>query len=747
MALSNTVGPGVVQDVPVIAQHYLVCDTEDCENNCQFYCNPCHKQLCEQCSNEHKKSPATKNHKVVPYRQRIRKLPVEKCKDHPTKDIDMICENCQVAVCSKCSIKDHRGHTFDDLETIYSKNFTLCLDEIYNANQYYLPTSQDIKREIKEDVLKLKAFMDKIRTSIKAEAESVKRLVEKAMSGNLEQANEMEETLLEKLQSQDKAYDEYNGYLENLVKEFQGYLSYDKVQNNSILFSLSEVLNIKPIPKSTEPVYPVFTAGQYSKNDVAKLLGTVTVPTTKPASRKIEPMDITSTQLKPTRKLKEADGDELDVKQKLSLSSSVTNVKEYIVPGVKSVCHISGGKSGILWASDASGHLVQTDLQGEKLQIIKTSGEIKGYHTVTLDGNLIFADSTNCSVNRITHGKTITRFLTTKEWLPLSIHTSNLNGDILVGMSTLLMCKVARYNKTGNEVQSIERDSKGPGLYIVPHYITENINGDICVSDYSKKAVIVVNRSGQHRFSYTGQESRICPFGICTDILGHIIVCERSSKTVHLLDQDGQFLSLLVSSQKDRKKWIVNRITHGRTITRFITTEWEPLSIHTSNLNGDILVGIRAFLKGKVARYNKTGKEIQSLERDNKGQELYSEYPHYITENINGDICVSDCLKQAVIVVNKSGQHRFSYTGQESKIHPYSIRPYGICTDILGHIIVCETSSKTVHLLDQDGQFLSLLLLSQKGIQIPLCVCVDDDNNLHTGYSGTSTVIVYKYLQ
>ncbi|XP_065942777.1 tripartite motif-containing protein 2-like [Magallana gigas] len=529
MALSKTVGPGVVQDVPVIAQHYLVCDTEDCENNCQFYCNPCHLQLCEQCRDEHQKSPATKNHEVVPYRQRKRKLPVEKCKDHPSKDIDMICENCQVAVCSKCSIRDHRGHTFDDLEIIYSENFTLCLDEIYNVNQYYLPTSQDLK-------------------------------------------------------SQGKTYDDYKCYLENLVKEFQGSLSFDQVQNNSILFSLSELLNIKPIPQTTEPVYPVFTAGQYSQNDVAKLLGTVTVPTTKPASRKIKPMDITSTQLKPTRKLKEADGDELEVNQKLSLSSSLTNVKEYIVPGVKSVYHISSGKSGILWASDGSGNLVQTDLQGKQLQMIKTSGKDEGYHTVTLDGNLIFADRTNCSINRITLGKTITGFITTKEWVSLSIHTSNLNGDILVGMGTLL--------------------------------------------------------------------------------------------------------------------------------------------------------------ESKVARYNKTGKEIQNIERDNKGQELYSAYPHYITENINSDICVSDFKKQAVIVVNKIGQHRFSYTGQESKI-----RPYGICTDILGHILFCDINSKSVHLLDQDGQFLSLVVTSQKGKEYPCCVCVDDDNNLHVGDGDTNTVIVYKYLQ
>lgn len=92
-----------VQDRLVIGQHYLVCDNENCNKNVQFYCNPCHRSMCEQCEEEHQKNPETKKHEVVPYRQRKYQLPVEKCKDHPTKDIDMFCEDCQIPVCSKCA--------------------------------------------------------------------------------------------------------------------------------------------------------------------------------------------------------------------------------------------------------------------------------------------------------------------------------------------------------------------------------------------------------------------------------------------------------------------------------------------------------------------------------------------------------------------------------------------------------------------------------------------------------------------
>jgi DNA-binding beta-propeller fold protein YncE len=206
-------------------------------------------------------------------------------------------------------------------------------------------------------------------------------------------------------------------------------------------------------------------------------------------------------------------------------------------------------KSGRLWASGGDGNLVHTDLQGNQLQKMKTSGG-QGYHTVTQDGELIFTDWYNKVIKKITQGNKITEFIKTGDWEPYSIHSSHINGDILVGMRKGREGKVTRYNKTGEELQNIQRDNKGQGLYSWPHYITENINGDICVSDCNKETVVVVNKSGHYRFSYTGQGSRFYPYGICSDVLCHILVCDQYSNTVHLLDQDGQFLSLLLTRRQ-----------------------------------------------------------------------------------------------------------------------------------------------------------------------------------------------------
>ncbi|XP_078329851.1 uncharacterized protein LOC111117816 [Crassostrea virginica] len=534
-------------DEQAAGQHYLVCGIQDCQKNGQFYCNDCHQPMCEQCKEEHRKSPNNKNHDLVLYRQRKHRLSIEKCKLHPTKNVDIFCKECKTLLCLKCFImKEHKGHEIDDLEDIYAEKYALWQGEFSKIKKYFLPTSEGLKTDIEENVSEIKNIMESIRTSVKAEAESLKNLVDEVTSEKIEHTHTMEKSLLKMLKSQETTYDNYITYLEEMSEKFQEYLS----TTNQKLLS-SDILKIQSVPETSKPVPPVFTAGQCNRDDVAKLLGGVNVPNTEPEKRKIQPMEAVSTPMKFTEKQSELSKEKSDMKQTLSLSSSVTKVKEYSVPGVYSAYHVSADKSGRLWASDNKGNLVQRDLQGYLLQEIQTTGGSEGYHTATQDGGLIYTDRDKKKIYRITPDRKITEFIKTGDWRPVSVHSSRINGDILVGMRE---AKVTRYSKTGKEIQNIQRDNQGQELYKYPHYITENTNGDICTSDYDKDAVVVVNKSGQHRFSYRGQGSVFRPYGICTDVLGHILVCDFVSDTVHLLDQNGGFLSIILSEQQGIKR-------------------------------------------------------------------------------------------------------------------------------------------------------------------------------------------------
>ena len=354
-------------DEQAAMQHYLVCGSEDCQENGQFYCNDCHRLLCEQCRDEHKKCPNTKNHELVLYRHRKHQLPQEKCHDHPTRNIDIFCRDCKTPICSKC-MKEHRGHEFDDLEDIYADKYTLWQGEFSKMQKYFLPTTQSLKSDIEEDAKQIKEIMQSIRTFMKSEAKSLKNLVDKVTSANIEHTHTMEKSLLKMLKSQESTYDGYITYLGEMSDEFQEYLS---VTNKKLLFS--KILKIQPIQETTKPVPPVFTASPFNRNDITNLLGKINVPIGKPEKRKILPMDSEAftTHLKSTEKQLKQSEEENDKKQ--TLSSSVTKVREYSVRGIGNVWHVSVDKLERLWVSDSNGNLVQIDLQGNllhKIQIV-----------------------------------------------------------------------------------------------------------------------------------------------------------------------------------------------------------------------------------------------------------------------------------------------------------------------------------------------------------------------------------------
>lgn len=152
------------------------------------------------------------------------------------------------------------------------------------------------------------------------------------------------------------------------------------------------------------------------------------------------------------------------------------------------------------------------------------------------------------------------------------------------------------------------------------------------------------------------------------------------------------------------------------------STKWKPHCVYCSPFSRDLLVGM--FRKdhkiGMVIRYSNTGKLKQSIICDKFGQELYNE-PRYITENNNGDVVVSDSDWEtgAVVVTDRGGQHRFTYTGNPSGS---GLLPRGICTDGSSRIIVCDSSSKTIHVIDEDGRFLSYILINSKLMSEASCL-------------------------
>nr|XP_022337249.1 uncharacterized protein LOC111133288 isoform X2 [Crassostrea virginica] len=247
----------------------------------------------------------------------------------------------------------------------------------------------------------------------------------------------------------------------------------------------------------------------------------------------------------------------------LTLMASPVLQKSLSVTGVEYCRHISCVTPDWVWVSDYDNLILTDTTTGEQLHSVENPiHSFIGKHTVNCVRELIYIDKDK-NINKISSDmKTTTTLIkhTDTTWKPRCVYCSPSSGDLLVGMirydkdiyTYTYTGKVMRYDNTGKHKQTIPHDDNTPhDLYWEPRYITENNNGDILVSDWDRHAVVVTSGEGVYRFSYTGppSRSRLSPLGICTDVMSHILVSNNYTKTVQMLDRDGQFLSYLLTTQ------------------------------------------------------------------------------------------------------------------------------------------------------------------------------------------------------
>ncbi|XP_078312231.1 uncharacterized protein LOC144618955 [Crassostrea virginica] len=282
----------------------------------------------------------------------------------------------------------------------------------------------------------------------------------------------------------------------------------------------------------------------------------------------------------------------------LTLMSSPVLQKSLSVTGVYHCFHISCVTPDRVWVSDRNNLILTDTATGKQLHSVEDSLFYgTGKHTVNCDSELIYIDKDN-NINKLSSDmKTTTSLIkhTDTTWDPRCVYCSPSSGDLLVGMfrwdtdtyTYTRTGKVMRYDNTGKHKQTIPHDDNTPHtLYETPHHITENNNGDVLVSDWYRGAVVVTSGEGVHRFSYTGPPSgSLNPRGICTDVMSHILVSDFNTRTVQMLDRDGQFLSYLLTRQSpgihgpplglsydvtNHVLWVGSRFTNTLSVYRYI---------------------------------------------------------------------------------------------------------------------------------------------------------------------------------
>ncbi|XP_078327811.1 uncharacterized protein LOC144623252 [Crassostrea virginica] len=270
------------------------------------------------------------------------------------------------------------------------------------------------------------------------------------------------------------------------------------------------------------------------------------------------------------------------VEDLLTLLSSPVVQKSLSVTGVDQCLHISCVTPDLVWVSEKNNLILTDTATGKQLHRVEDpSDSVYGIHTVNCEGELIYIDK-ECNIIKLCNDMKTTITLikhTDTTWRPMSVYCSPSSGDLLVGMHKALSTgKVMRYDNTGKHKQTIPHNDNTPHtLYTTPQYITENNNGDVLVSDFRRRAVVVTSGEGVHRFSYTGPPSGselLGPRGICTDVMSHILVSDYFSCTVQMLDRNGQFLSFVLTRQTPGMNYTPHGLSYDVTTHAVLIGSW-----------------------------------------------------------------------------------------------------------------------------------------------------------------------------
>lgn len=498
-------------DLP--STQYRVYQCFNCPGDKEYVCVSCKSGQCDKCQSEHVYNLKTIDHNVVSYRE-IYNNSQEKeiCVKHPNVVYKNFCELCEVPICNKCT--GHETHRKLDIKTAFESKRQNYKGTIHTIRSSTLFNTLVLLTEIKTDVNTCQKQFSIYQSELLTRTRYLKYLIDFFLCDFDFQHRCVKQKL------------EMNRYINSLqlnehMYEQSGMRPKQFLQKKEDIFQVQKILNI------------IFHTSQLSMTDSLNKKAVVGA----------------LSQIKIKENCKRCVGDDrlltLMYRPQIHNYFSVNNAK---------VCHhISRVSSDRVWVSDSLNRVL-TDNTGKSLHKLEVpfAGVQRGLNTVNRDSEMIFIDTRNekyhddiviKKLSKEMKGTTI--FIDSKllTGSPRCVFCSPSSGDLLIGVYQ----KVIRYDQTGKLTQIIQNDTNGIALFDEPRYLTENKNGDIVVSDSS--SVVVTENGGKYRFSYKGYPSGsvLMPRGICTDALLHILLCDERTKSVQILDKDGQFLSYLLS--------------------------------------------------------------------------------------------------------------------------------------------------------------------------------------------------------
>ncbi|XP_056015627.1 uncharacterized protein LOC130053071 [Ostrea edulis] len=504
-------------------QHVVECNI--CEQPVSFFCRRCVVNLCDPCVPVHLRIKSKTGHDVVDYASRD-DVHTPTCDFHPLNECSLYCQTCDVPICLVCVSIKHKSHEMSELSEQIEELMKTIMKENDRLQKYKCDIEKRLDHTTERLPLLSKIYQEK-KDEVTSRGEVWHRQIEKTVKTLHQELDDMQKKHESLLQKQKRELKEILGKVDEIntttmkLKNSQNVLEMKKC--------ISLIQNQATPSEITHYSFPVFCKCKIDDNYLKSYFGYI-------------------------ENIQEK---KISLRTSISEDAVISNHKILEMPKVITAidtgfpaCENNSRLYDItviddnrVWMGGASYELKLFDFQGNLHDTVSITTQ--GLFLTVYNKHVIYTVSGSSTVCRVADDKRIQTMFTTAEWRPFGI-TSTASDDILVCLRKDDQYKVVRYSRTGTVLQEIQYDLQGQPLYRDATYIAENVNGDIIVTDWTKNAVIAVDRLGIFLFSYSGRDKPFFACAVTTDPAGHVIVTDFKGDKIHMLDKDGRFLRYII---------------------------------------------------------------------------------------------------------------------------------------------------------------------------------------------------------
>ncbi|XP_033730611.1 uncharacterized protein LOC117320024 [Pecten maximus] len=468
-----------------------------------------------------------------------------KCDVHKQNEVVLLCQDCKMLICTKCSITLHKHHidSFLEISDIKTRHNQILQDFVNETENVNIPKLNQEIISSRTKKSSCKPRYDKLRKNIIDNTKKCKLELDKITEDYIALCDKMEVAAMDLIQTHITDLESRLKTLRDLSSEYKQTLQ----TGTSVLVydSVTEIREIDPdIPPTPNIDMAQFTPGMDRLSHLKQALGSLKLTTDHlQAGSATSGHSDQRPVVRPKQSTEAGQASTGEVRYKLRDRPTV--MSQFPYPGnITSICPTSDGRA---WLCDYDTNTVNLiDNQGQVIQTIRHSSNIEDISLDPTTGRLWFccySDNTICEVS--TSHKPVTRFTT--EDGPVSLCVTR-EGRVVVGtVGDRQGYKVGVYTVDGQVLHTAIVE--GDVWSISQCGVTGNI---AVVVDY--KRIIVYNSTLQLLVHYQGEgihvrgsitPGRFGPLTVVYDSKGNIVIADMTRKTIELISGAGKYIKTL----------------------------------------------------------------------------------------------------------------------------------------------------------------------------------------------------------